>query len=158
MKKIMIAFGIIIITILVIFNLPKNTPKEIMVKEQPTVMNKDSSPNKMEKVDMTQTNSSRYINYSKTLFDQMSDKKRVYFFHAKWCPTCKAANEEFMQNIDKISKDIVLFKTDYDTEKELKTQYGITYQHTFVYVDSQGKEIKKWNGGGVSELISNTIQ
>ncbi len=104
------------------------------------------------------TSSSRYFDFSKTTFDKVSDKKRIYFFHAKWCPTCKAANEEFMQNNDKIPTDVVLFKTDYDTEKELKAKYGITYQHTFVYVDSSGSEIKKWNGGGVAELISNTSQ
>ncbi|SRR3989339_195124 len=147
MKKTIIVFGIIIISTLVLFNLPKSTPKEIMVKEKSTAMDKS---------DVTQVNSSRYINYSKTSFDQMYDKKRVYFFHANWCPTCKSANEEFIQNINKIPDDVVLFKTDYDTEKELKTQYGITYQHTFVFVDSQGKEIKKWNGGAITELISNT--
>jgi thioredoxin 1 len=49
--------------------------------------------------------------------------------------------------------DVVVFKTDYDTEKELKKKYGITYQHTFVLVDNEGNSIKKWNGGGVKELI-----
>ncbi len=97
----------------------------------------------------------RYIDYDKEAFNNAAGKKRVYFFHAKWCPTCKAANEEFIQNIDKIPEDVMLFKTDYDTEKELKTQYGITYQHTFVLVDNEGKEIRKWNGGGITELINN---
>ena len=157
MKKIMIAVGIVIFSALIIFSLSKNTPKEIMVEEK-SVVNEASSSDKMERIDSAQSNDLQYIDYSKSSFDKTPDKKRVYFFHAKWCPTCKTANEEFMQNIDKIPKEIILFKTDYDTEKELKTRYGITYQHTFVYVDGEGKEIKKWNGGGVSELISNTIQ
>ena len=50
----------------------------------------------------------------------------------------------------------MLFKTDYDSEKELKKQYGITYQHTFVYVDKDGKQIKKWSGGAIDDLIANT--
>lgn len=51
---------------------------------------------------------------------------------------------------------MLLFKTDYDTEKALKQKYGITYQHTFVYVDKDGKQIKKWNGGAIDALIANT--
>ena len=59
MKKTIIVFGIIIISTLVLFNLPKSTPKEIMVKEKSTAMDKS---------DVTQVNSSRYINYSKTSY------------------------------------------------------------------------------------------
>jgi len=99
---------------------------------------------------------SRYIEYSPEKFAQASNKKRVYFFHASWCPTCKVANEEFSANPNGIPEDIVLFKTDYDTETELKRKFGITYQHTFVFVDENGKEIKKWNGGGLAELVQNT--
>lgn len=142
MKKTVLIISLIVVAALIIFNLPKKNSNEKMA----------------EKVVSTQSSSDKYVDYSKSSFDQISDKKRVYFFHAKWCPTCKVANEEFMQNVDKIPSEVSLFKTDYDGEKELKAQYGITYQHTFVYVDSQGKEIKKWNGGGIAELISNTIQ
>jgi thiol-disulfide isomerase/thioredoxin len=100
--------------------------------------------------------SSRYISYSKKNYDQNAGKKRVLFFHAVWCPTCKVANEEFNNNLNKIPEDVILLKTDYDTEKELKQKYNITYQHTFVLVDNQGNELKKWNGGGIEELISNS--
>lgn len=99
---------------------------------------------------------SGYIVYDSTEFQKQVDKKRVLFFHAKWCPTCKVADKEFTENSDKIPSDIILFKTDYDTEKDLIALYGVTYQHTFVYVDSQGNELKKWNGGGVAELVNNT--
>ena len=99
---------------------------------------------------------SRYGAYTLSGFEAAKDKKRVYFFHAKWCETCFAANAEFTKEHDKIPADVLLFKTDYDTEKELKIQYGITYQHTFVYVDKDGKQIKKWNGGAIDELIINT--
>lgn len=97
---------------------------------------------------------SRYVSYSVEGFEDAKDKKRVYFFHASWCPTCKVANEEFSSNPDEIPEDIVLFKTNYDTENDLKKRYGITYQHTFVQVDENGNEVSKWNGGGISELIA----
>lgn len=100
--------------------------------------------------------SSRYTDYSPEAFAAAKDKKRVYFFHAKWCPSCKAADGLFMSNLDQIPKDVMLFKTDYDTETVLKKKYIITYQHTFVYVDAAEKEVKKWNGGALAELIENT--
>lgn len=101
-------------------------------------------------------NQERYMVYSQPSFDAALDKKRVYFFHASWCSTCKAANDEFTSQRDTIPSDVMLFKTDYDTENELKRKYNVTYQHTFVYVDQNNKEIKKWNGGGIEELIVNT--
>lgn len=101
------------------------------------------------------TFSSRYVDYSDIEYDQSTDQKRVLFFHANWCPTCKAANSAFEENMDQIPANVKVFKTDYDTQTELKNQYGITYQHTFVQVDSQGNEIAKWNGGDVEELLAN---
>ena len=99
---------------------------------------------------------SRYLDYSPEAFAPAAGKKRVYFFHAAWCSSCRAADAEFRSNLDKIPQDVVLFETDYDTQTALKKQYDITYQHTFVYVDAAGKEIKKWNGGGVAELVEKT--
>lgn len=58
--------------------------------------------------------------------------------------------------MDQIPAGVVVFKTDYDSSTDLKKKYAITYQHTFVLVDPNGNEIKKWNGGGVAEIIKNT--
>ena len=140
MKKILLVGLFIIIAVSIYVFLPRNKNTSVINKMEPS-QNKTMG---------------RYVEYSKEAFDNVVSKKRVYFFHAKWCPTCKIANEEFVRDTYKIPDDIILFKVDYDTEKELKTQYGITYQHTFVLVDSQGKEIRKWNGGDIGELISNT--
>lgn len=121
--------------------------------------NKNQKPNSKtykEKTIDSQSQSSRYILYSKSNYDSNIDKKRVIYFHAIWCPTCKVTNEEFTNSPDRIPEDVVVLKTDYDSENDLKSKYGITYQHTFVYVDSTGNEIKKWNGGGIDELIENT--
>lgn len=127
---------------------PEPTPTYTESMETP----KDS----MVKNDSMMANESRYVDYSKAAFDAAKGKKRVYFFHASWCPTCKTANTEFTNNPAGIPEDVILFKTDYDTNSELKKQYAITYQHTFVLVDENGKEIKKWNGGGINELVANT--
>lgn len=117
----------------------------------------NSSELSMEKpTDTLMKKESRYVEFTQTAFDAAASKKRVYFFHASWCPTCKTANNELMGYPEGIPESVMLFKTDYDTNDALKKQYGITYQHTYVLVDDMGKEVKKWNGGGLKELVANT--
>ena len=70
-------------------------------------------------------------------------------------PSCRSAEKDIKRNLNVIPEDIVIFKADYDSEKTLKQKYGITYQHTFVYVDAAGEAIAKWNGGGVTEIAAN---
>ena len=56
------------------------------------------------------------------------------------------------ENIKLIPADTVIFKIDYDAETALKTKYLVTRQHTFVWVDAKGAVIKKWSGGGASDV------
>lgn len=125
------------------FSSRQSSPPEMNITDttvQPTIVETDS----------------RYKPYSLAAFEAARDKKRVLFFHAPWCPTCRPADASFQQNADAIPEDVVLFKTDYDSSTDLKKQYSITYQHTYVLVDDTGREIKKWNGGGIDELVTNT--
>ena len=50
-----------------------------------------------------------------------------------------------------------MYITDYDTTKDLQKKYGVTYQHTFVQIDSSGKALATWNGGGTQEILDNTV-
>lgn len=148
MSKLLVLLVVVIAGGFIIIYITNNSPK------------KSSSENDGPKEKMTPSatiSKDHYVPYDVTLFQNQKDKRRVLFFHAKWCPTCKIADKEFVENSQKIPDDVVLFKTDYDTEKVLIAQYGITYQHTFVYVDSEGNELKKWNGGGIAELLSNIL-
>jgi thioredoxin 1 len=97
-----------------------------------------------------------YVEYTQKAYDEAASMKRVLFFAASWCPTCRAADKDFNANLDKIPGDVVILKTDYDTQTALKTKYGITRQHTFVYVNAKGEALKKWSGGATAEIIENT--
>ncbi len=128
----------------------ENTNNEQTIKEENTVNNNflvETAPVVV---------SGKYSLYSADTYEAAQTQKRVLFFHAAWCPTCKVANAEFEANLDKIPSNVVLLKTDYDSQASLKTKYGITYQHTFVLVDADGNALKKWAGGGINELITNT--
>lgn len=70
--------------------------------------------------------------------------KVVYFFHASWCPTCRATEKSI--EADGVPAGLTLVKVDFDTETDLRKQYGITQQHTFVQVDPDGGELAKWTG------------
>lgn len=70
----------------------------------------------------------------------------VLFFHASWCPTCKATEENLNADPTGIPAGLTIVKVDYDNSDELKQQYGITTQHTFVQVDADGNELAKWTG------------
>ena len=97
-----------------------------------------------------------YMDYSLEAYNKAADQKRVLFFAASWCPTCRAANADITAKLKDIPKGLVIFKTDYDKETALKTKYGIVRQHTFVLVDAKGNALKKWSGGNLAEIVTNT--
>jgi thioredoxin 1 len=104
---------------------------------------------------------SRYVEYSKATIDGTRNTRRVLFFYANWCPTCRPADASFSQNESNIPTDITVIRVNYnDTEtsqeeKNLATKYGVTYQHTFVQIDENGNVVTKWNGGQLDELLRN---
>lgn len=131
-------------------------PKDSMMEED-----KMDSDENMVKDDSSMMMDSRYVEYSKEVLDKAADSRRVLFFYANWCPTCRPADKNFSENVSKIPQDLTLIRVNYndsDTdneEKDLAKKYNVTYQHTFVQIDSTGKEIKKWNGGQIEELLAN---
>lgn len=95
-----------------------------------------------------------YLDYSEATVasEQAAGNKVVLFFHAAWCPFCKAANTVFLDRADEIPSKVALLKTDYDSNTALKQKYGVSYQHTFVQIDNQGNAVSKWSGGDIENL------
>lgn len=97
-----------------------------------------------------------YLAFTPGAFDAAADRQRVLFFHAGWCPTCRNADRAFRDNLDRIPSDVVLLRTDYDSQRELRQRYAVTYQHTYVLVDADGELVRRWAGGDIDALIANT--
>jgi len=101
----------------------------------------------MEKVDTIKPGT-----YKESTGTPVVGMKNVLFFHASWCPTCRAADANIKANLLSIPPSLTIHQVDYDTSTELKKKYGVTYQHTFVQVDESGAMIKKWSSGGLDEI------
>ncbi|MEN9621152.1 MAG: hypothetical protein RL499_1345 [Actinomycetota bacterium] len=66
---------------------------------------------------------------------------KVLFFHASWCPKCRALDEDI--NANEIPAGMTIFKVDFDTATDLKQKYAVTLQTTIVYVDDDGDVLAK---------------
>lgn len=134
--------------------------KETFVKPTDTMMQKDNNTTESGNIVDDKMATSRYVQYSKLALNSASSNRRILFFYASWCPICKPVDASFIQNVSKIPSDVTLIRVNYNDpetdqeEKDLAKKYGIIYQHTFVQIDDAGKEITKWNGGQIDELLS----
>lgn len=81
-----------------------------------------------------------------------ADTDVVLFFHADWCPSCRAT--EASLDADGVPDGLTVVKVDYDRATELRQKYGVTYQHTFVHVDDDGTKLAIWTGSASGTEIA----
>ena len=140
----------------------QQTEQTKMEQEKAAMMKIDDATIEKNEGDKTLADKSvsRYVEYSKAALDQAAGNRRVLFFYANWCPTCRPTDVDLSANKSKIPEDVTVIRVNYNDpetdqeEKDLARKYDITYQHTFVQIDSQGKEVTKWNGGKTDELLA----
>jgi thiol:disulfide interchange protein len=111
-------------------------------------------------VALDSTNSGSYVDYTPEALDAATTQRRILYFYANWCPTCRPVDQELTKRTSEIPEGVQIIRVNYNdtdtdnAEKALAEQYGITYQHTFVEIDQEGREVQKWNGGGLDEILS----
>lgn len=127
-------------------------PKDVAPKSDDAMMVKtDDAMMKKDGVMM----GGQYAAYDASKLAFAKEGKVVLFFRASWCPTCRALDADIKANLSQIPKNVLILDVDYDKSAELKKQYGVTYQHTLVQVDAEGKMLAKWSGSeGLKELLS----
>lgn len=97
-----------------------------------------------------------YSAYDPAKIANAASGKVVLDFSASWCPICQESEKNFIATATHAG--LTLLKVDYDTSTDLKRKYGVTYQHTFVQVDKNGKLLKKWSGTSTYEdLLKQTV-
>jgi len=76
----------------------------------------------------------------------------VLFFNASWCPTCRTT----VANLEgaAVPSGLTVVSVDYDSSTDLRREYGVTVQHTFVQVDASGGQLAKWTGSLTADQIA----
>jgi thioredoxin 1 len=119
----------------------ENSDSENPITEKPTPL-----IGEMEPKTKTVTAESGYIKYDETKLTNAEYGRVVLFFHAAWCPSCRGLEKDILDNKDKIPKDLLIMKVEYDTNQDLRKKYQIVQQHTLVLVDQSGNTKKTSQG------------
>lgn len=160
-KAIYISGAVILAVVGISAFLMSKKPQDLKQNNPQMVQESNSNPLKTSTNTTEQTTGGNYVEYSKSILENSADKRRILFFYADWCPTCRPTDKDLKENISIIPQDVMVIRVNYnDTytdqeEKELANKYDITYQHTFVQIDNQGNEVTKWNGVKTEELLAN---
>ena len=85
--------------------------------------------------------SSQYIDYYDGAIAATAGQK-VLFFHAPWCPQCRALEASIKAGT--IPSGVTIIKTDYDSMQGLRQKYGVTIQTTLVKVNDNGDLVEKY--------------
>lgn len=124
----------------------ESVQEDTITEENTVLLQQESVVENQKNIELT---TGTYTEYKPELIG--SKENTVLFFAATWCPSCRAADAKIITEV--IPENLVILKTDYDSETELKKKYGVVTQHTFVLVDAQWDMIKKWVGGtSVSDI------
>ena len=59
-------------------------------------------------------------------------KITLLFFHAPWCPVCKAQEPKVKAQLNGAHKDVVAFKVDYDSNTALRKELKVDTQSTLI--------------------------
>ena len=154
--------GILIVTGLVIFS-PKKSDLVKEDKSNPattTAVPQDSSTtqtNTSQATNKPSTQAGKYEDYSSASLASTTGKK-VLFFHAPWCPQCKALDASIKAG--QIPTGVTIFKVDYDSNQALRQKYGVTIQTTLVQVNDSGALVKKYNAystPSLDALVNNVL-
>lgn len=120
-------------------SISENTSSSEGTNEQTSTSNLNSTQSQP-----TQSVNGEYTNYSSDLVANTDKEKIVLFFYASWCPSCRAQDAKLEGDKNNVPANLLVLRTNYDEERELRIKYGVTMQHTFVQIDKQGNKLQSW--------------
>jgi thiol-disulfide isomerase/thioredoxin len=91
--------------------------------------------------DQPTTTPGEYVDYREGIIAE-SKGTTLLFFHAPWCPQCRALESDIKTK--GVPEGVTIIKVDYDSNQELRQEYSVTIQTTVVRVDEGGKLVEKY--------------
>lgn len=82
-----------------------------------------------------------YVDYSDSAVASTKGT-RLLFFHAQWCPQCRALEADIKNK--GVPAGVTILKVDYDSNQALRRQYGVTIQTTVVRIDDKGNLVERY--------------
>lgn len=80
-----------------------------------------------------------YVEYSPAVVAD-ADGRVFLFFYAPWCPQCVSMDSDI--TAEGVPSGVTIVKVDYDSNQDLRAEYGVTQQTTFVEVDASGEKLQ----------------
>ncbi len=94
--------------------------------------------------------------YDQSILPTLKEKIILLFFHADWCPTCRNFEKQIEETT--LPTDVIILKVNYDEATELKKQYSVLSQSTWIQIDASGKMYKRWLGkSNLADILSETL-
>jgi thiol-disulfide isomerase/thioredoxin len=116
-------------------------PEEVESQvEQESAVDRESTeaPQEPQEPQAADAPAGTYTLYDAEQIAQSDADTILLFFHATWCPSCRALDADILANADSIPAGVEIYKLDYDTQTALKRQYGVTTQHSVIEIDATG--------------------
>jgi thioredoxin 1 len=82
--------------------------------------------------DATMKNDFRTFTPAEFKAAQDTGRLSLVFFHAPWCPVCRAQEPKLMSRLNGMYTGIVPFKVDYDSNQALRREMNVTRQSTVI--------------------------
>lgn len=101
--------------------------------------------------------SAPYLTFQQADYEKAVKGGKIIFldFYANWCPVCRAEAPEIQGGFQDLETDkVVGFRVNYndsetdDQEKQLAKEFGVTYQHTKLFLKDGkvlGKSLEQWD-------------
>ena len=83
-----------------------------------------------------------YVTFTDTAIADAAGTNRVLFFHATWCSVCNFFEGQIEDQ--GVPEGVTIIKANYDEDRDLRDQYGVNVQSTFVLLDDNGDILQTW--------------
>lgn len=95
----------------------------------------------------------QYLSYSSSTYNELNGSEPfALFFHAEWCPTCKALEADIDSSLSGFAPGVKIVEANFDTETELRKTYGVNVQSTVVIIDANGNKVKTLAAPSAAEV------